>query len=75
MSKPILFQPGDILTAQQINDFLVERPEQQVTALRERLQPQLAPLTDRLAVLRIKAEYKKQINQGGRPTYDYEQDF
>lgn len=75
MTLPILFKPGDVLTAEQINNYLVERPEQQEAAIRERIQPRLNGLTERIESLRQKAEYKQMSQQGGKPIYDYEQNF
>lgn len=75
MTLPILFKPGDILTAEQINNYLVERPEKQAAAVRGRIQPRVNDLTSRIEVLHQKAEYKQQQANQGAPIYDYEENF
>lgn len=72
MTLPILFKPGDILTAEQINNYLVNKSEEQLSAFRNEINPIIDEIESKLTSLEHKATLHKLIATGGKPRYDYE---
>lgn len=72
MSKPIVFQPGDVLTAEQINNYLLENDEAKLAALNSQLSPIWGEIKTSLSNLDKALKAYEIYTTGGRPVYDYE---
>ncbi|WP_298635005.1 hypothetical protein [uncultured Mobiluncus sp.] len=72
MSKPIVFQPGDVLTAEQINKYLLEDDGSQQAALDTRIAGLVEQIETKINETAQTTELAKVLTTGGRPTYDYE---
>lgn len=73
MTKPILFKPGDVLTAEQINKYLVENLEEQKREIAKHVKEMgLEELRTRLAPLLTKAAIKQSLAGEIRVKYDYD---
>lgn len=72
MSKPIQFKPGDILTADDINRYLVERTDEAQARFNEQILAIKAQIEQKLALIDAALDKFEIYSKGGRPTYDYE---
>lgn len=72
MTKPIVFKPGDVLTADQINKYLVENDSGKITALTTQLQPIWKDIQTNLGSINTTLTKAEVYATGGRPVYDYE---
>lgn len=72
MTKPIVFKPGDVLTADLINKYLVENDSGKITALNTQLQPLWKDIQTNLGSINTALKKTEVYATGGRPVYDYE---
>ncbi|WP_297724206.1 hypothetical protein [uncultured Mobiluncus sp.] len=71
MSKPV-FKPGDILTAEAINNYLVNNDAKKKAALETQLAPIYEQIETKMADLNHAINATEIFTKGGRPVYDYE---
>lgn len=65
MTKPILFKPGDVLTAELINKYLVEDPQAQLDNLKNQIEPELDKIPKRVEKIKKLLAIRTYYYSGG----------
>lgn len=72
MSKPITFSPGDILTAEEINNYLLENSEVRQATFDASIRDLKKQVEAKIATVDNELKQAEIYLKGGKPTYDYE---